>query len=348
MSILLIEGFDVYPNINSTSYGLQSRWLSTSAYNRISLVTGRYGGQALQITGATNNFGASADYPLTAAGSGTTTLTLGVAYNNGLSIPGNVVVLNFQNGGAGGTQICGLAMNSSQQLFFWRGTTATVLATSSVSIPTGSWHYLEVVLTIATSGSFSVYLDGVSIMSATAVNTGSLSIDTLELGTNTGYFVSEIGYFSQFDDLYVTNTAVRVGERRVATLYPASNGAVAWTPLTGTNYSEVNSTLCNGGASYVSTSTASASDLYGITSLPTTPAVIDAVQTRVCVSKSDAGTHTVKGQIKSGATLAQGAVYGVSSSFLYDIDIYPTDPNTGGAWAGSAVNAAQIGQELIS
>jgi hypothetical protein len=348
MSILLIEGFDVYPDVAVTSAGLQSRWTATNStypYANMVMTTGRFSGQAVEFVGSPTEAPGIA-YALTAQGSGSLTLCLGVAFKL-LASTSLMQVLGFYNLGPSGTEVVGIGINTSQQLFLFRGSTSTVLATATGAISTGSWHYLDTQISVnASTGSMTLYLDGVQVISYSG-NTGSLAIDTLVLGPQASINVST--GLGAYDDLYVTSTSTRVGERRVETLYPDAAGASsAWTPLSGANYANVNATLNNNGATYVSTVAASASDLYQIGPLAGTPTTIDAVQTRISCAKSDAGSHTLKSQIKSGSTTTLGATYAVPGTFLYDCDIYTVDPNTSAAWTYTGVNACQIGQELIS
>jgi hypothetical protein len=346
-TFLLIEGFDVYPGINSNSYDVQSRWLATNSvfpYEAMGLTAGRFSGQAWKCGSSTQKNGIA--YPLYASGGGVAALCMGFAYQLKASIT-NMQILAFLNGGAAGSDVIGLGINSAQQPFFFSTALGTVLATSSQSVSTGSWHYFEVQFNIAASGGVaSLYIDGIQVINFSG-NTGTSTVDTVALGPNVGVNVgTDVGYY---DDLYVTTTDTRLGERRVETLYPDAAGAsTGWTPLSGANYANVNATLNNGGSTYVATATASESDLYEIGPLAGQPSVIDAVQVRVSVSKSDSGSHVLQTQLKSSTTTVNGASYAIAGTFLYDCDIHALDPNGSIAWTYTAVNAAQIGQELIS
>jgi hypothetical protein len=348
MSLILIEGFDVYPNVAATSYGINARWVSAARfeggnYQNLSLVAGRFGGQAVSMI-VQNDGGPSMGFPVAAAGAGPTAMVVGFA----LRVDGtaNGDFLHLRNNTILGNTQFGLGINANQQLYLFEGgALTTALAASEQIMSQSSWQYVELVCNFST-GSATAYLNGVEVFSYTG--SALLSVDTVEFGNYT-YALTGGGIpFCSVDDVYATNTAVRLGERRVETLYPSVNGSVAWTPLTGANWQEVSEALCDGDASYVSTSTAGVQDLYGITSLSSTPLTIDAVQTRIANRKNDASSHVLNGVISSGGVAAYGAAFAVTGSYLYDCDIWPTNPNGGGVWTATTVNGAQIGQKLVS
>lgn len=341
MTIRLIEGFDVYPDATATSQGMQARWVfpaGSGAY----IVPGRFGGKAAEMQGNSTGFG----YALFAAGGGSNTLCMGFAVQ---FLPQSSAtlykVLSLRNGGVVGTDVIGLGINTSNQLFVWVGNEGNVVATSAESISMGSWRYVDFQLTVGGSGSIAVYLDGVETMNFTG-NTGAGSIDSVLFGPTLA--IGGGGTLFDVDDVYVTDTTARLGERRVETLYPNANSAVAWTPLTGTNWQEVSEPQCDGDTSYVSTTVAGTQDTYAITSLASNPLTIDAVQVRVACRKDDGSSHVLNTVLNSQGTVSDGANFAIAGTYLYDIDVHPTDPDGGGAWTTARVNGALIGQKLVS
>ena len=73
------------------------------------------------------------------------------------------------------------------QLQLWNDFTSTTTP-SGVVLTTGTWHQVELDVTInATTGSLTVYLDGISIIALTNINTGTVSPETVIIGDgNTG------------------------------------------------------------------------------------------------------------------------------------------------------------------
>ncbi len=340
MSIVFIDGFDVYPDINTTSQGVQSRWVlgpSFSGGENPSMVAGRFGGQGISLVGTFGNSSGAIGIPVAPS----SVMAIGFAYNLQRGTPPITEILNLYSATAFAGLVAGIGVNASQQIFAWIGNATVQQQVQSGMISTGSWRYIEVVIS---ASAMSVFLDGVNIIItgviASPVNFVSLGAAGQSIGTPQWY-----------DDFYLTNTSVRIGERRVETLNTASNGVVAWTPLANTNWQEVGEAICDGDASYVSTGTAGTSDFYAIKSLSSTPLIIDAVQVRCAVRKDDATSHILHTQIQSApsgsGTVLAGADFAIAGTYLYDCDIHPTDP-AGNPWSAATVNGAQIGQVLIS
>lgn len=346
-TFLLIEGFDVYPNVNSSAQGVEALWSAVDTnpfqYGGVSLAGGRFGGQSIFLGQPRNNAFGGIARAITASGS----LTIGFAFNLSQT-GGKCPVISLLNGGPQGTYIWGMAINQSQQPYMWVGSGGPAASSSVVGmaghLTTGAWHYFEAIWQGGVAGAFTVYMDGLQAMTFSG-NTGTLNADTFGLtmdGRNT--FQSHAsGYF---DDLYVASGTSRIGERKVETKYPTANDAVAWSPLANTNWQEVSETLCDGDTSYNSSSTVNAQDTFAMQALTTTPANIDAVQVRNAVRTL--GTNTYANVLKSGATTSVGATYTPASTYGYDLDIFTTDPNTSAAWTAAGVNAAKGGYKLLS
>ena len=113
----------------------------------------------------------------------------------------------------------------------WQGgINGTQIAISSASITANSWHYVEWDLTFASSGAYTVWLDGVVVFSGTGnlKTTGNAYATTVVLYGNT----------CNFDDMYLVdntgsaNNAQR-GDSRVETLFPNSDASVSFSPSQG-------------------------------------------------------------------------------------------------------------------
>jgi len=225
-----------------------------------------------------------------------------------------------------------------------------VLGTSTQTLSTGIWHYLEIEAVIHdTSGTVAVWLDGVQVIDLSGVDTKQQT----EAGVDRIRF--QLNGLNQFttptiDDVYITNSGTRLGESRVAVLYPNADTADAdWIPSTGTDhYATVDETTVNGDTDYVASGTVGALDLYEVSDLGVTPDTIHAVQETMCARKDDAATREVRSKVKSGAGTANGAPHALTANYVYYRDIFEADPNTSTAWTSGGVNAIQIGPEVVT
>ena len=103
-----------------------------------------------------------------------------------------------------------------------------------------------------------------------------------------------------------------------------------------------------GSASYLYDATVGHEDLYNFPPLGVVPSAIYATAIKANVAKSDAGAKTVSIRQKSGSTDSSGGAQAPGTSFAWLTSLFPTDPNGGGAWTKSALDAAQGGVRVES
>jgi hypothetical protein len=345
MALLFIDGFDMYNGLGA-NIGLASKWNPLSG-NPISLVTGRFGGQAVRF--ANVNTGTGCDRPITAG----TTFSFGCAIRL-QAFPGGTPTqkghLQFYKQGA--FFQCGILFDTAGAISAYRlasDTSGTLLGTSSAAVlAINVWAYVECEVVISTTvGRITVYVNGTQVLNLTGVNTANGGVGTT---ADTFRFASVNGGNAptiDMDDLYVTNSATKLGERRVETLRPSSDSTpLNWTPDTGTaHFSRVNATLAQS-TTFVQTSTVNDLDLYNLADLSSTPGVIDAVQYNVFAQKTDATGRAIAsvGDLSGVQDISPNMVLGVGvGKFEY---LAASKPG-GGAWTPTDVNALKIGPKVI-
>ena len=344
MAVVLMEGFDLY-NGEGTNVGLQSKWTKAGA-GVFSMVTGRFGGQGVTAAG---NQGVRASRTL---GAGYATFSFGIAVRIN-TMPLSATLCPIIAFDSAGTFQVGLRVTTGGLLEAFRltGTAAgTSLGVSSSGMILGTWHYLEGEITISdTVGVFKTYIDNAQVINLTAQDTRNGSpttIDTINFGIGETSGSSNYGSFS-FDDLYVTDSATKLGERKIETIYPTSDVAQGFARSAGTtNYTLVDEATVNGDTDYVQGSTVGDVDTYGLGNLTSTPTTIDAVQVMAFAEKTDAGSRSIALQVKSGATTSDGANFPLAASYTKLERMLLTDPNTAAAWTLSGVNALQGGPKV--
>jgi hypothetical protein len=242
MAEIFWDGFDKYGPVNSTPSNstMGNEW-TTVPSSSSNFVAGRFPNSlALQISYSYVN--ASRTLP-----SNYGRLIGGIALNPTLSSNSGVIF------GDAGTNQCAVGFNSSGKLVLWNGGLgSTQIAISTAAITANTWHYVEWDLTFSASGSYNVYLDGVSVFSGTG-----------NLKNSSNAYANQVilsGSSCNFDDMYVfdstgsTNNAVR-GDSRVETLFPTADSSVAFSPsagVFGAFYSLSNSTsYWSGGQLYL-------------------------------------------------------------------------------------------------
>jgi hypothetical protein len=341
--LLWIDGFDNYGT--STGVAPQPAGVMTRRYPRImyedirfEVETGRLSGYAIQLIADTA--GCFSPGPLTTDA----TMVVGVALKFGALVNTDGLV-RFYDGETLGVN---LRLTSAGELAVYRGT--TVLGTTSgLGLQINTWYYVELkVLCNDTTGTYEVHVGGVSVLSATGVDT--------KAGSNAYHTTFWIfGYGSlcnpYFDDLYCLDGSGSanndfLGNMRVVTLRPNSDGdSSQFTPSAGSNYTCVDEVALNDNTDYVESGTTDNKDLYNYenTSLTTIAGVAVCTDCR----ETDADNMDLKIVCKSGDTESDGTAIPVqTSSFITKQRLLETDPNTSAAWTPTNLNAAQFGVKV--
>lgn len=325
MTVKWIDGFDLYAaGVHGDQLAL--RYINVPGFPSFS--AGRFSGGRC-CDGANG-------LECTPFGAATSTLTVGFAYQaNGISSGSQICRLRNT-----GSDICDLRLGASGALALTRAGTQLGITAAGV-VAANVWHYLEIEFTRhASAGIFNLWVDGVRLLNLTAQNTGASDIDSVRFDHNNNLIL---------DDLYITDTATRLGECRIDTLHPSADTAQKdFTPSTGTsNYAVVDDTQFDT-TDYVQAVASGNKDLYNIDDMTFNPATIYAVQTITMAKKDDATTRTMRTNVKSSSSTSNGATRALSTSYQIFADIFATDPATSAAWTEAGVNAAQIGPEVVA
>lgn len=332
MAIVYVESFDFW----TTAQYLIRGWTDGGGAGNIAMHGGRWGtGQSLGRVLV--NDGLKRSLP-----SSYSTVIFGWAYVENAA---NAGVDHF-NIKAGSTLTCRVSITAGNKLQI-KNSSGTVIATGTSDYFSGVWHYIEVKLVInGATGSVTVHLDGATEIATTTGNFGSTNIDGFSLG---GASIN-----GDFDDIYVADTTGSapnndfLGDSRVITLYPTSDGAsTQWTPSTGTaHWSLVDETTPNSDTDYVASSTPNQIDSYGFQDVSAS-ATVFAVQTNLFARKVDSGTRQVADLIRQSSTNYVGTTYTLASTYSFYTKLYDKDP-TNATWTASNVNADEFGVKLIT
>lgn len=226
---------------------------------------------------------------------------------------------------------------------------------TAFTLPFNTYTYLEFDVTIHnTTGAINVYVNGVLQLAATGLNTRAGTGNNYATQCSLGYQGNGNTKDVYYDDFYIldtTGTALNavLGDVRIDALMPDGAGdSTQWTPSAGSNYQCVDETPRNDDTDYVSSANIGDKDLYSIADLSVVAGAIKAVVVTMRARKDDAGTRTVKAKVKHGGVEGNGADRGMSTSYAYSQDAFPTNPSTGSAWTIAEVNAAQVGVEVVA
>jgi len=209
------------------------------------------------------------------------------------------------------------------------------------------WNYVEFKCTINNStGSIALQINGVPALSVTGIdtqNTGNAFINQ--------YAFTGVGC----DDHYLCDTTGSVnndflGDVKIETLYVTGAGnSTQWTPLTGSNFQNVDEQQDDDGdTTYNSSSTSGNKDTFATGNLITTSGTVYGSKVNIIARKDDAGTREVRTVVRSSSTEATGASRALTTSYILYGDIFELDPNTSALWTVSGINAMEIGYDLVT
>lgn len=333
MAITFFDGFDLYGSASNIS---RQGWVNSTA--SLSLVAGRFGGQALRISSA--NAGV-----VVQTMSGDDTFAIGVAIRASSlaahSANGSDVI-QFLNGS---TVIASLGFTSGGAVRVGRGdyTTNLICGSASGVVANDAWNFYEIEYTRSASvGAVNLYQNGTLIASASGANTGASSIDGIGILSGVDN--------KDFDDMYFANAATKVGEIKIEVIRPSADTATKdWTRSTGAdNFANVDDTTCDDDTTYNSSLTAGQKDLFDLSSLSGSPSSIKAVKPILIARKDDTDARSIRHNMKNGATTTDGTTRSLSTSYAFYSDIYETNPDDAAAFEPADITAMQLGYELVS
>lgn len=309
---------------------LTERWDAASNMEISTATPRRAGGKSIVTA-----FGATGYVLSPALLSTLSRAVIGVAfYLDNLNCRGDLCI-----GQSGSTEQVTLSVGN-QSVTLRRGNSGgTVLETASDAFTQGAWHYLELDVTVANSGSWTVRIDGTTVLSG-AGDTQALATSSIDYFTLGG--ASDNAARVRFCDIYVDTDTLR-GDCIVQTIFPTGAGAATqFIPSTGANWENVDD-LIDGDTTYNSATGSLIQDLFTFGDLPSIPgSTILGVGVNAVLRKDDTATRTAYLLTRTGTTTYNQNAGAVTSSYVNYQKIWETNPG-GGAWTEAGVNGAQFG-----
>lgn len=235
-----------------------------------------------------------------------------------------------------------------------QGTTGTLLGTSAGNSfnTSGGWFYLEVGATIATgtSGSVTVRVDGSPVLTLAGVTTqNSATYSTMQQLIWGSFGGGSMTHMYLCDNSGTLNNSF-LGDVRVQTLFPTgAGGTTQFTPVgKATNWQNAATVPPAPATDYNESATVGATDLFALSGLDPTFATIPGINVKGVYLRSTSGTRSMAGVVKSNATTSTGPSFATSTSETQVGAIFQTDPNTGAAWTGAGLAAAQPGYTVTA
>lgn len=224
---------------------------------------------------------------------------------------------------------------------------STQIAESVIdTLKVNSWQYIEVKVYIHDStGTVDVHVNGVSVISASGVDTKEYSVGQVNLI----YLYGCASTSTKIDDLYIDGANI-LGDCRVDTLMP--NGAgnyTQWDPSAGANYQCVDDPGdINDDTDYCSTSTLNEIDTYNFENLTALGVTIHGLACNVCARKDDASTRKFKPLARVNGSDYEGTEVTLNDNYNVYQNIWDDNPDDAAAWEEADVNGAEFGAKLTA
>jgi len=337
--MLLIEGFEQYgADVQLARGGWSSNLIS--AWNPLSGAGEPRHAGGKCVEGVAN--GGSLVHGVTPS----VDFTCGFAYFLADAAPDNTVVIVFRNNAI---QHLRLRITAAGELALDRGVTQLAI-TSGQGLTQSIWYYIEVNARIDNSGDYDVHIDGSQVFQATGVDTqngGSAVVDNI-------FLQGDATLDPRFDDIYFlddtgTDNVGLLGDCRVETVFPDALGNendFTASPAVGQHLNVDDGLTPDDDTTYNHSATVTDRELYGFAALTGDIDTVFAVDGKMLVRKEDAGFREVRVISRSNVTEVESADKTLGVDYVYVNHIFENDPNGGGNWTETAVNAAQFGLDL--
>lgn len=259
----------------------------------------------------------------------------------------------FEVMSSGGDPIAFLALNSSGNIAvydFNNYSTPVLVATGSTALSQDTWYKVQFKIVAGSSGSYQLKIDDSSDASGSRSWVITANTRKLSLGVRRNYNSQDIDFY--LDDLVISDSAfiLTSGEHAIKALKPNANGStMQWTGGSGaSDYTQVDEIPIDD-ADYVKSNTSGNQvalfDLQSRSDVTIQNGSIYAVKA-ITISRKESGSGTsTKVRVRSNTTNSDNSSgYSHNTLTLGLGRLLATDPATGSAWTGSAIDDLEIGE----
>jgi len=343
MALLWIDGFEGYGTtigaVPAPSGILARKYLVIDDEASMRIQNGRFGGRALRF----NFYSCKVKTPALTTDD---TLIVGVAHKR--SLARFTYIMSLYDGVTKGMNL--RAQDYGSEIHIYRGNTL-IETTSGANIGVNTWQYIEFkVKCHNTNGEYEVKVDGITIASATGVDTQAGSNAYHDSVQFEGVSVA----YPYWDDLYICDSTGSqnndfLGNQRVSAIFPSGGDVTAdWETVVpaGNHYEAVNEEKVDNDSSYIEDDDSGNRDIWNYGSVPIY-GQIQGLQINTDCKETDATDFTLITVIKSGGTEYDDSPQAAGGGdWLTLVRIAELDPDTGVLWTESGINNAAFGVKV--
>lgn len=253
------------------------------------------------------------------------------------------------------------AFNVGTRIFFLRlepdgtftlRTPSTILATTTFSIHTNTFYYIELKYSMSGTTDISVTaelrIDGevkANGTGASGVNTNTL-INGLATVNRQSWAGSGL-LVSNLLDFYSTSGSTYYGDIKLGKIVPNGDVTTDWSATGAPAYAQVNEVPPNDDTSYIFSNTPTQVENFDWEDISPFSGTIKGIQYRILARKDDEGSRAVEMTVgPSGAYEFESDPFYLDDSYVYYTIALDSDPGDG-AWTAANFNAKRFGVKLI-
>lgn len=242
----------------------------------------------------------------------------------------------------GGTEQCSIYLDASS-LIHVTGSADTFYMAPNV------WHTLEGEVTISnTTGAWVLRLNGIEVLNDSGIDTqasGTAQATKVRIGATGNATMFHCRHFM----LWTTTGAAPtgwMGDIKMDWIQPNAAGSSAqFTPSAGSNYACVDESPPSD-SDYVEDNVVGHKDFYTAPDLSFATGDIYAVVRVSRARKTDAGSGSIRQNVKLSGTEGNGADIALATNDSYYRTAFPTRPTDSTSWTIADVNAIEFGSEI--
>lgn len=341
MALLFYDSFDMY----GTRDEVQQRWdraILAITQTSFSATAGRFGGGAWRFVNTNGGILEKHTYP-----NNIDTMIVGFLFEQSSTFASGEILQILSDGEVS----CNLRFDGpSRTLSLYRGSgTSTLLESSIIDTKVNRYNLFEFKWKSDPSSGIGVFRVDENTVINFSGNTQAGSITTVNQVQLVGAQPTNIDDFYLCDNTGSINNDF-LGDQRIARLAPIADASPNdFTPASGIdNYAMVDEGSVDNDSTYVSGSIADTKDLYNISSIPSTPSDIRAVQVVGSMRRTGSQFKEWTSVISSGIFETDGTAKNAPYSYAQVYDIHEFNPDTSMDWEEAEVNNLLIGGKIIS
>jgi hypothetical protein len=340
MTLLMIEGFD---HFTSDAHLADKGWEASTSSSAVHSLYGRYGGRGLES--ASSN---PAEYVRKNIGVNKSTIYFGVAIKKNEAgvitlITSESPLISLRDDS--NVYQVKIYANSNFGLSAYKGDNTLLGSTADFVFLEQRWFYLEGKITIsATVGVVELKVNGIQVLNLTSQDTkyGSDYIRYIQFACIAN------DRTTHFDDIYIDDAQFH-GDCRIRTFLPDSISSTnnSFTASAGNKDECVDDNPPTDDTDYITSDTLNHKQGFGITTGAL--GTVKGIQLNNFCRIDEAGSRKITPIIRSNGTDYSGTeTVDITSDYLFEHEIWETDPDDSNPWTQTKLEAAEFGLEITT